>query len=360
MASFAEIALPQLILWYDPVRIQTWPSILAKAAPDEVWPTLTHFGRLYCTERMTDDRHVADHRYIRNFPGLEQQGGRLVLRGVGMVEQVAEGYELSDYARRLAEEYVARPAETRWVKQLANILLTREPRTRVLFYCLSQPDARLTFGRKEWFRGALREAKIENGHGFKTFPFDDRRAHSSTLREVLEELSWWALGAWRQAPLLNGAVDCKWVGHAKSVFSLREIGLALRAPCEILLHLGIIRQGHDSYMLDHEAAIRELGKELAEDFGWMLPNPEKKSLLRILSEQVEILRSDTGYIVASELRGALQSHGIENPDREIAELELAGRVAIDDACQGQRRHGIGLFADPGKQLVKLRIIGGEC
>lgn len=359
MANCAEIALPQLILWYDPVRIQTWPSILAKAALDEVWPTLTDFGRRYCTERMTDDRHVADHRYIRNFPGLEQQGGRLVLRGVGMVERVSGGYRLSNYARQLALEYVARPTERQWVKQLASLLLTREPRTRVLVHYLSQPEARLTFGRKEWFRGALREAKIDNGHGFNTFPFDDHGAHSSTLREGLEELAWWALGAWRQSPLLSGATNCRWVGHLKPTVSLREIGLALRAPCEILLYLGVLRAEDDCFTLDHEAAIRELGAELAEDFGWKAPYPENRTLLRILSEQVEALRADTGFIVASELRRALESQGIENPDREIAQLELAGQVAIDDACHGQRRHGTGLFADPGKQLVKLRIIGGD-
>lgn len=360
MADYAEIALPQLILWYDPVRIQTWPSILAKVTAGQVWPTLTHFGRLYCTERMTDDRHVADHRYVRNFPGLEWQGGRLVLRGVGLVERVVGGYGLSDYAQRLVEEYLERPAEMGWVRQLGTILLTREPRTRVFFYYLSQPDARLIFGRREWFRGAFRDARIGNHHGLNMSPFDDRGAHSLTLREGLEELSWWALGAWRQSPLLKGATDCRWVGHIKPAVSLREIGLALRAPCEILLYLGILRREDDSYKLDHEAAIRELGTELAEDFGWLPPIPEEKSLLQLLSEQVKILRSDTGYVVASELRSALHSHGIENPDGEIAQLELAGHLVIDDACHGQSRHGTGLFADQGKQLVKIRIIGGEC
>lgn len=359
MEKKVKVALPKLLCWYDAARIQAWPSILAKVPRGEIFVSLTDFGRRYCSERMSDSEHLADHDYVRNMPGLERQGSRLVLRGVGLVAPVDGGYALSEYAQRLGDEYAQRPAEKEWVRQLVSILLTREPRTRLLVYYLSQPGAKIIFARRGWFRGSIRNVRIE-GDQFEMYPFEDQAEHFPSLRKGLEELSWWALGAWRSSPLLTGATDCEWVGYFKPTVSLDRIGQALRGPCEALLYCAILRPQDDYYTFDHEAAIRELGKELSEDFGWMLPNPEKKSLLRILSEQVEILRSDTGYIVASELRGVLQSHGIENPDREIAELELAGRIAIDDACHGQRRHGMGLFADPGKQLVKLRIIGGEC
>lgn len=357
MEKRVRIALPKLLCWYDAARIQTWPSILAKVPQGEISASLTSFGRRYCSERMTDVEHLADHDYVRNMPGLEQQGNRLVLRGVGLIEPVDGGYALSAYAQKLGDEYAHRPLEKEWVRQLLSILLTREPRTRLLVHYLSQPGARMIFPRKGWFRGAIRNVRIE-GDQLDLYPFEDHAEDAPDLRKGLEERSWWSLGDWRKSPLLDGANDCEWVGYFKPAVSLDRIGQALRGPCEGFLYLGILEPVGDDYVLNHEAAIRELGMELADDFGWTPPN-QKKSFLRILSEQVEILRSDTGYIVASELRRVLQLQGIEDPDREIAQLEVAGQIAVDDACHGQSRHGIGLFADPGKQLVKLRIIGGE-
>jgi hypothetical protein len=63
-------------------------------------------------------------------------------------------------------------------------------------------------------------------------------------------------------------------------------------------------------------------------------------------------------VIASELRDELHRCGIENPDREIAKLEAAGLVRIEAEDYGQRRHGIGLYSDPRKQLIKIRIVSG--
>jgi len=60
--------------------------------------------------------------------------------------------------------------------------------------------------------------------------------------------------------------------------------------------------------------------------------------------------------VASELRRVLEQRGIEDPDGEIARLEAAGRLIIVAESYGQSRHGEGLYGDPRKQLVKIRIL----
>jgi hypothetical protein len=58
------------------------------------------------------------------------------------------------------------------------------------------------------------------------------------------------------------------------------------------------------------------------------------------------------------LRDVLRARGIADPDRAIAMAENEGRLLIYAEDYGQSRHGSGLFGDPRKQLVKLRIIGG--
>ena len=68
------------------------------------------------------------------------------------------------------------------------------------------------------------------------------------------------------------------------------------------------------------------------------------------------MRSPTGYVVASELRKALKDRGIKNPDREMAQLESKGIIIIETESHGQGRHGEGLYGDPRKQLLKLRVL----
>jgi hypothetical protein len=122
------------------------------------------------------------------------------------------------------------------------------------------------------------------------------------------------------------------------------------------LYLGVMRHAGDRCWIDQGIARRELGAELAMDFGWQGNDADSEtSFLHCIVQLLDELRTDTGFIVASELRRRLQEQGIENPDREIAKLETAGRLIIEAADYGQGRHGLGLYHDPGKQLVKLRV-----
>jgi len=302
---------------------------------------------------------LADHDYIRNFPGLEVRSGRLVLRGVGLIERCDGGYRLSDFGRNLAHQYVTKPDGMEWVRQLAIILLTREPRTRVLVRFLSHPGAKLIFQKAGWFQGSPQAICIKADDGFTAYPFAETGEKAFNLRQGLSELSWWSLGAWRDSPLLGDVEDCELTGYNKPDISLHRIGFALRSPCEVLLHLGVLRSEGAECRLDHATAIRQFGNDFARDFSWSHDQVEEKTLLQLLAEQLHSLRSDTGYVVASELRDVLQAHGIENPDREIGQLESAGLIVIDAESYGQSRHGVGLYSDPRKQLVKLRVVGGE-
>ncbi len=303
---------------------------------------------------MTDTRHAAAEKITRNLPGLERRGRHLQLRGVGLLELTEQGYRVSLGGVRLAETYRRDPKGEEWVRELARLLLASEPRSRLLVRCLSAPGAVLRFDRG-WFEGAIREARIEGGAEVIA-PFLPEDGAARSLRGLLEQDAWWSLGAWRQHELLAGASGCRFVGTLQERFSLHDVGLALRGPLEALLHLGALRVSGPECTLDADVASRLFGPEMAEEFGWeRAPAPP---LIEVLARLVAELRSDTGYVVASELRAALRRQGVAEPDREIARLVSEGRVLIDAEDYGQSRHGEGLFGEPRKQLVKLRVEAG--
>ncbi len=354
MTDTVEIALTQLVLWYDSTRIQTWPSLMAQVENNAVMPSSTDFGRAHFTDRMTDNRHAAAEKITRNMPGLEQKNSRLILRGIGLLERTKGGYRVTSEGRELGSAYRDDPDGISWVKILGRLLLTREPRTRTLAKLMSRPDAELYFTEDEWWGGSLQRATINFSDGDQVVPFAKQEHPIPNLRTAIRENAWWALGDWRNHEFIETFSDCRFVGQLKEESSLHDISLAIRSSMEVLVHLEVIRNSADRCWLDHDAAIEAFGPALANDFDWR-SSGKKKSLREWLGQFASELRLDTGFVVASELRKRLREQGYDNPDREIARLEEDGHVVIEATDYGQSRHGVGLYDDPSKQLIKLRV-----
>ena len=177
-----------------------------------------------------------------------------------------------------------------------------------------------------------------------------------TLREVLNENAWWCLGEWRGHPLLENCGDCRFTGLRSKDFSLYDIGLALRAGFEVFLQAGMLRYQNGVCTLNQTAAVDRFGSSIAQDFGWKAQEKKTEDLMPLLREILPQLRSDTGYIVAAQLRQALSDRNVATPDRRIAELEQQGKIAVYAEDYGQSRHGEGLYNDPRKQLIKIRLL----
>ena len=360
MKDAVSVALSKLIYWYNAPRIQTWPEMVAAADPDRLYASVTEFGRRCGSDRMSDSEHLADYDHVRNLPGLEIRSGRPVLRGVGLLERLDSGYRLSAEGRRLGRCFRENPKGKRWIRCLAKILLTREPRTRVLVRALSRPGAELVFGRPGWFAGALQQTVITVDGLAVAQPFVAKREALSNLEDLLTEDPAWTLGAWRRRPILNQARTFLLTGYKGAGISLDRIGQALKAPFEVLHHLGIITHIDGRCRLNISLASKELGSPLAQDFAWSKRVQEavEISLPVILVRIIAEIASDSGYVVASQLREHLLRAGIENPDREIAELEDNGQLVIEASSYGQGRHGEGLYGQDAFQLIKIRMIEG--
>lgn len=356
MNKKATIALTRLILWSDPARIQLWPSILSKVPKEYELKSLTDFGQQFITDRMTDPKHSAAEMITRNLPGIEMQGEKLTIKGIGLLERCGKKYKLSDHGFRLSEAYKADPHGMEWVALLAKDLLTREPRTRMLIKLLSQPCAYLQFNTSKWFGGNTQKAEVESETMYSVAPFLTKEDPAmSNIRRPISENSWWALGKWREHEFLSGFSNCQFQGKINEAISLNGIGSALRASCEVFAYLGILQFADGICRLDQTKAVKLFGAELSEDFGWASDSDKEIDLSVMIKNIIAKIQSDTGYVVASELRSQLKRNHIENPDKEIAQLEENGRLIIEASAYGQSRHGEGLYADPKKQLVKIRI-----
>jgi len=357
LGEVTTLALPQLVMWPDPTRLQMWPELLAAIPANESLPSPTHFGRKYVTGRMTDEDHSAATDVTRNLPGLELRGEQLVLRGLGFLKKANRNYTLSEIGVELGQSYAQNARDRHWVVLLANALLNREPRLRAFVRLLSSDGAELRFPGSGWFAGPYSTATIQRRGFASVYPF---RESDNGLLELLADDPLWCLGAWKKDVLLTGREQVRFRGRRTERISFYEIGRGLRAACEVLLHLRLIMSEGDAAYLDTARARANLGEDLASDFVWTEPAPSvPMTPLQILADVLPSLRTDTGFVVASQLRAVLKDRGIANPDRTIAGLEREGRVRIVAEDYGQRRHGVGLYDDPRKQLVKLRLASEE-
>ncbi|MEQ9078265.1 MAG: hypothetical protein RLP09_30640 [Sandaracinaceae bacterium] len=353
------VVLTQLVLWPDASRIQAWPELVAAIPPDRVLPSPTDFGRSYSTERMTDDRHAAAEKLTRNLAGLELRGGRLVLRGIGLLDRIEKGYRLSDIGRSLRSSYRKAPRGAGWSTTLASALLEREPRTRAFMKLLSTEGAQLRFEGRAWFAGNASGMEVSVPDAEPWFPFG---SGPRSMRTLLEEEPAWCLGHWRTSPLLADATGVKLVGQRSDAFTLHRVHSAIRAAMEVFLQVGLVESSGNRAWVRGDRAAGLFGA-LAQDFGWdgteLAAAGTNGSLEQLLLMLLPGLRLDTGYVVASELRDALREHGVASPDRELFALEQAGKLEVTASDYGQSRHGTGLYDDPRKQLIKLRLSAEE-
>jgi hypothetical protein len=355
MSEPIVVTLNKLFLWYDATRLQTWPKLLAQLEPDEEFDSMTDLVRKHVSSRVVDAKHPVHLDVARSLGGIETQGGRILLRGVGLLEKGEKGYRLSVEGVKLVDLYRGDSTGVGWIQHLGKVLVTREPRLRSVLRSLSQDGTSLVFSGGDWFEGSSERHYLFVPGEAPLFIFRDQ-PDDHNLRTWLKDNAWWALGLWREHPLLERYSCARLVGQLKQDFSLDRIGSQLRPAFEVLAYLGVVRRLGSEAWIDHDTAIKTFGRDVAHDFGWTSSELEKEqSPAEILGSELDRLRLDTGFVIASELRDGLHRRGIENPDRLVADMIKDGLLVLEGQDYGQGRHGRGLYGDPSKQLIRLRI-----
>jgi hypothetical protein len=355
MKGATVVALTKLFLWNDATRLQTWPKLLAQIEPSEEFNSMTDLVKKHVSSRIIDAKHPVHLDIARSLGGIEMQAGRILLRGVGLLEKGATAYSLSAEGVKLVNLYRSDASGDAWIKHLGSVIVTREPRLRAVLRLLSRDGATLVFSGGDWYQGSLDQHHVFVPGEEPLFIFRDRPG-DQYLRDWLNHEAWWALGWWRHHPLLADHSSASFVGQKKVEFSLHGIGSHLRPAFEVLTYLGVVRRHGSEAWIDHDTAIKTFGPEVAGDFGWVATEAaQEQSPSELLGSELDRLRLDTGFVIASELRDSLHQRGIENPDKLVADLLKDGLAVLEGQDYGQARHGRGLFGDPSKQLIRLRI-----
>ena len=350
------VRMTQLVLWYDATRVNTWPDFIAGITDDERAATPVDFGRRHLTDRMTDPRHAAAEKLARNLPGLETlSDGSLILRGVGLLERQDGGYGLSPRGRLLRDQYRAK--DRTWIATLAAILVDAEPRTRCLLKAIGAAEGGLELAdgpaAMRWSRSTI----SLDGHTMRPFAKDGN--DQAIFRRFVDDQGAWALGVWRDDPLLTHRSIGGLIGSQGKPWSMHDISLAFRASVEVFLAAGCLIDTGSCLRVQYQSALAALGPTRCAELGWSRETADTPSVLSRLRHHCEELRSPTGHVVASALVAALRSDQIPDPEQAIAGLESGGSIEIHDTDYGQSRHGRGLYGDPRRQLIKIRFLHRE-
>jgi hypothetical protein len=353
------LRLATLRLWQEPSRLQAIPRFLQDVEPERVYANMADLARRAGGRRMIDDRHVKEEGITRNLGDWQRNAqGEWIWRGIGLLRQRNGGYVLAPSGLAVRSEYGEDPQGTAWKVMLAAEILTHEPRTRAVVRALSAEGAEWRFRASAWFRGQYDDAVLTGDLG-EYRPLAPASRGRPNIQSLLNDLGAWALGGWRAAALgaASTAPAVAFAGVRDPVLTVDDLGGALHGPFELFAALGVAEDVDGTVRWRAAEAAARFGPELAADFGWAAGPVATDDVLALVGRLVRELRADDGFVVAARLRDGLAAAGVAEPDREVAALVDAGFVVIDAFDYGQRRHGEGLFGDPRKQLVRLRVRG---
>lgn len=347
------VRLTKLFLWVEAARFEAYPDLVGHLNPIRAYTGMREVAQVALGSRMADGKNLTRDDLTFNLPGWGPPSqGDPVLRGIGLLENRNGGYALSPEGRSLGALYREKPLENAWKVELARILLTREPRTRVLIHLLAAEGACLRFGQPGWFAGPYRDAVLESGEN-SYHPFPGKSGPPGDMPLLLDNEGRWALGAWASDEPVREADSVVFAGISGPRVSTNDLGMAMRGPLELFLNLRLVRESAGVVTWDHRRANELLPAELIRDLGGR--EERTYNVAELVVRLIEELAADDGFVVASELRDAMRQKGVEAPDKQLAELMEQGVIRLEAFDYGQARHGSGLFDDPRKQLVKFRV-----
>jgi hypothetical protein len=347
------VRLTKLFLWVEAARFEAYPELVSRLDPEQVYRGMQDVARIALGSRNVDGKNLTRDDLTFNLPGWgSSRHGDPVLKGIGLLENRNGGYVVSVEGRHLGTLYRENPRENAWKVELARILLTREPRTRVLVRLLAQAGSWLRFSQPGWFAGPYRGAVLETEAG-NYHVLSGKTAPRGDMPALLDQEGKWALGAWAEDEPVRDAESITFAGTTGPTFSTNDLGMALRGPLELFLNLQLVEESGGVVCWNHRRASELLPTELVRDLGGRLPDPSSPAEVTV--RLIDELTADDGFLVASELRAALRQRGVPAPDKQVAELMERGIIRLEAFDYGQARHGQGLFDDPRKQLVKFRV-----
>ncbi len=361
--DYLRIALPKLFLWSEPGRFQEYAEALSRAQAGrsysrieverelfDIAPTMAFKGGAL-RGRRTDG--------IINAQGLERSGERCRINGIDLLRKTKIGIIATSVGLEIGRLYREAPNGGEWPRALAQQILLREPRTRLLVGLILR-GAELEVG----LAGATPSGSmaVVGGHGQRT---TIAQRESAEFNALLAEHADMALGPCWRADLsalgLQGKVHFEGVqGDSPST---NDLPTALKKALAVLFHIGAFDGDGARWTTDPERLEEVLGLEVSNSFGVeAVPRSIKRTDDDAFAQALDETRDGDGFVIVSRLAERfgelLAVPGPERPlvlDSYVRGAMYHEHLRILERHSGQPRMGRGLFGESESRRVRIEF-----
>lgn len=361
-APSVRIALPKLFLWSEAARIQEFPEALSRAEANRSYSRVEIERELFDVASTLQFQHGAPRGSrtdgIVNLYGIERSGDRWRLNGLGLLERSEGRAKATAEGLHLGMIYRDTLHGDAWVVELAQLIATREPRTRLILWLMLR-GAELRAGFLDSESSTPLELHFDGGKVLSI-----RWERTDEFNELLQTHAVELLGPlWSHAINLDPAAAILWEGVVRgSSPSTNGLSNALRRSLGLFHHLGLFEGSGGAWVLTPDQLSRLLGDEVLRSLGYDSRAPERLSDDEAFVRALRDCADAEGFLIVSQLADRFGELLRVPDENRAAVLDSYARTAmyhdqlrVLDRHPGQPRMGRGLFGEPGARRVRVEF-----
>lgn len=340
--------------WVRASNIERWEEILSTLPEKILCKSKKDIAKDYLHYKVDEGGRIVNADEVYGLFGVEKAKNSLTIVGCNFIKENAEGYELTEGAIKLLNEY---KNNGEWEKGLAEQLLKYSLRVRALALALLNGGyVYFEKGYMENFISAYINYRNTNYYVFSSKPED------VNINNLLNTNTSEVLGPfWKEELCILKEEEIKFQGINKDYPSLGSMSTYLKIPMMLFDYLNWIKEDEESkYIFDKQKIKEDIEKQTFESL--IIDNSLNE--IEVLKELI-LNNSDARGLFPLEIVGSLLKDRISRDDGKNNEQWIdhyfitrinEGIFKILDHEQGQPRHGRGLLGKKDYQLIKLEIM----
>jgi hypothetical protein len=356
-----RIALPKLFLWSEAARIQEYPEALSKAEAGRDYSRVEIERELLDVTPTMRFQHGAPRGSrtdgIVNLYGMERSGGRWRLNGLGLLERSGGHARVTADGLRLGTLFREHPHDLGWAVELAKLIATREPRTRLVLWLMLH-GAELTAG----FSDSESNRSLELRWGAKQV-LTIRWARTEEFNGLLQEHSRELLGPYWSQLIQPSSAPVLWEGVVRgSTPSTNGLSMAVRRSLGLFHYIGLLEGSGREWGVTPAHFGQLLGAQALRSFGHEGAAPVRLTDDEHFARALRDCTDAEGFLIVSQLVERFGEFLKVPDDDRAAVLDSYIRTAmyhdqlrVLDRHPGQPRMGRGLFGEPGARRVRIEF-----
>lgn len=341
--------------WVRASNIERWAEIISTLPEKILCKSKKDIAKYYLHYKVDEGGRIVNADEVYGVFGVEKSKNSLTIVGCNFIKENVEGYELTEGAIKLLNEY---KNNGDWEKVLAEQLLRYSLRVRALALALLN-GGYIYFekGYMENFTNAYISYKNTSYYVFSSKP------EEINVNNLLNTQASTVLGPfWKEELNILKDEEIRFQGINKDYPSLGSMSTYLKIPMMLFDYLNWIKEDKEGKYIFDKQKIKE---DIEEQIFQSLIMDNSLNEIEVLKELI-LNNSDARGFFPLEIVGSLLKDKIDRDDEKNDERWIdhyfmtginKGRFKILDHEQGQPRHGRGLLGKKDYQLIKLEIMG---